>query len=97
MGAVNVGDYVLATKYADGDPGDQWCIGFASEYWPSRQRWLVRDSGGNNYRNNGFRRAEKITREVGAKILRIMQAGACPDSMWTLRDTVQADIDKPDD
>ena len=93
MGAVKIGDYVLATKYIDGDPCDQWCIGFVSEHWPNKKRWLVRDSEGNNFRHNGFRRAETITAEAGEGILRLMQAGAQPDSMWRLRDAVVADID----
>jgi len=46
MSTVKIGDYVLATKYIDGDPCDQWCIGFVSEHWPSKKRWLVRDSEG---------------------------------------------------
>jgi hypothetical protein len=25
---LNKGDYVVATKYGDGDPKDQFCIGF---------------------------------------------------------------------
>jgi hypothetical protein len=48
---------------------------------------------GNSFRHNGFRRAETITAEAGAEILRLMQAGAKPDSMWRLRDAVEADID----
>lgn len=66
--SLNVGDYVLATKYADGDPQDHWAIGFyagitSPHYDPPR--YDVLDGQGNNFRGNGFRRVEKISRARG--------------------------------
>ncbi len=66
------GDYVLATKYNDGDPGDQWAIGFfdgitAPHYDPPRYN-VVNDHDV-QFRGNGFRRVEKISGERGRWIL----------------------------
>ena len=57
------GDYVLATKYDDGDPGDHYCTGFYVGSF--RDRHLVADSNGGLYRYNGFRRIEKIEPDEG--------------------------------
>ena len=70
--ALVVGDYVLATKYNDGDPQDHWCVGFyagtaAKHYDPPR--YDVVDANGKRFRGNGFRRVEKITHERGAWML----------------------------
>lgn len=49
------GDYVLATKYSDGDPGDQWCVGFYHsqlEYPKSPRHQVVNDEGV-QFRGNG--------------------------------------------
>ena len=61
------GDYVLATKYDDGDPGDQYATGFyvGSFANGSSIRHLVADSDGGLYRYNGFRRIEKIKPDEG--------------------------------
>lgn len=71
------GDYVLATKWSDGSPGDQWCIGFYdrcdAEDWPPASRidprHYVVDSNGRQFRHNGFRRVKKISLKRGAFIL----------------------------
>lgn len=71
------GDYVLATKWSDGNPGDHWCVGFydrsdASDRPPATRidpRHYVVDNAGRQFRANGFRRAEKITRAEGDFIL----------------------------
>ena len=69
-----VGDYVLATKYSDGDPQDHWCVGFYAgltnpeKYDPPR--YDVVDGEGKNFRGNGFRRIKKITPERGAWMLK---------------------------
>lgn len=68
-----VGDYVLATKYSDGDPGDHWAVGFfagvtAGRYDPPR--YEVVDSNGISFRGNGFRRVKKIKPDVGEFLLR---------------------------
>jgi hypothetical protein len=57
------GDYVLATKYSDGDPKDHFCVGlFRGMLF---ERYLVEDNKGHLFRANGFRRCEKITRCIG--------------------------------
>ena len=60
---VNIGDYVLATKYKDGDPNDPWCVGFVYELMDDRI--LVDDGNGHTFRLNGFRRAHRITQQFG--------------------------------
>jgi hypothetical protein len=71
--ALAEGDYVLATKYRDGDPQDHWCVGYyagitAPHYDPPR--FDVVDGEGKQFRGNGFRRVEKITPERGAWMLK---------------------------
>lgn len=68
------GDYVLATKYDDGDPGDPWAIGFYSEPGPpagDRARYRVTLADGSIlYGPNGFRRVRRGLREdVGRWLL----------------------------
>lgn len=71
---LNVGDYVLATKYSDGDPQDHWCVGFyagsanTEKYNPPH--YDVVDGNGNLFRGNGFRRIRKITAERGAWLIK---------------------------
>lgn len=60
------GDYVMATKYHDGDPEDHWCIGFfdsMTEHDPPR--YNVVDENGVLFRGNGFRRIKRIGLERG--------------------------------
>lgn len=66
------GDYVVATKYRDGDPQDQFAIGFyAGRRWSTTEpdRHFVVDADGNQFRMNGFRRVKKISRERGRWLL----------------------------
>lgn len=64
------GDYVLATKYHDGHPGEHWVVGYFDRMAGlDGDRYIVVDSGGMPFRASGFRRAEKITKEVGAYLL----------------------------
>jgi len=65
---VSRGDYVLASKYSDGDPKDHWCIGFYHSSYDhfGQERHLVTESNGNQFRANGFRRVQKISKERGA-------------------------------
>lgn len=67
------GDYVLATKYDDGDPCDHFCIGFLQGILRKgfHIRYDVVDGDGNLFRGNGFRRVEKITSEEGTAMLAI--------------------------
>lgn len=69
---MKIGDYVLATKYADGDPHDHWAIGFyAGVTFPKYDppRYDVVDGHGKLFRGNGFRRVKKITYERGRWLL----------------------------
>jgi hypothetical protein len=59
-----IGDYVLATKYSDGDPGDAWGVGYY-DGMKYGDRHMVKDSTGAQIRLNGFRRVAKITSEYG--------------------------------
>jgi len=59
-----IGEYVLATKYSDGDPGDPWALGFYAGV-TERGRHLVKDSNGDQIRAGGFRRVGRIEQEVG--------------------------------
>jgi hypothetical protein len=63
-----VGEYVLATKYDDGDPCDHFFVGFVSGY-THHGRYLVVDNDGRSQRANGFRRAERITAEEGSALV----------------------------
>lgn len=64
---ISIGDYVLATKYSDGYPGDHFAIGFYNGSYDhyGQTRHLVIDSTGKSFRANGFRRVEKIGIERG--------------------------------
>jgi len=66
MRALKKGDYVLAMKWNDGDPRDHWAVGFydrVAEF--NSTRHLVTDANGVQFRNNGFRRVQKISAERG--------------------------------
>lgn len=66
------GDYVLASKYSDGDPQDHWCVGFYKEVYLHcgiDQRHIVVDGNGQSFRGNGFCRVKKISNERGAWML----------------------------
>ncbi len=58
------GDYVLATKFSDGDPGDPWAVGWYAGI-AYGDRHMVHDNDGKNIRPNGYRRVGRITAEVG--------------------------------
>ena len=67
---LNKGDYVVATKYSDGDPKDQFCIGFFDSMTQhANSRYIVVDGEGRRFRNNGFRRARRIRQSVGKKLV----------------------------
>lgn len=57
----------MATKYADGDPGDQFCIGFYEGSYDhfGQTRHLVVDNSGKSFRANGFRRVAKVSSRRG--------------------------------
>jgi hypothetical protein len=69
---IKKGDYVLATKYRDGDPGDQFCVGFYDSSFGDGlgTRHLVVDGDGKQFRRNGFRRVARIGRDRGEWIVK---------------------------
>ncbi|MCK9615914.1 MAG: hypothetical protein M0R48_10590 [Candidatus Omnitrophica bacterium] len=84
------GDYVLATKYSDGDPCDHFVVGFFREMLDDR--YLVEDENGQLFRSNGFRRCEKISKRLGhAIVAAIPIIGDIPGrSIWFWRRNVKA-------
>jgi hypothetical protein len=46
------GEYVLATKYSDGHPQDQWCVGYYAEAYGDRH--IVADGNGLPFRASGI-------------------------------------------
>ncbi len=64
---MNKGNYVLATKYSDGDILDGWGVGFFDSMLPKYggDRYMVTDNDGSQLRGNGFRRCELISPEEG--------------------------------
>jgi hypothetical protein len=71
------GDYVLATKYSDGDPGDHFVVGFydrqMEQYKAPDIRHMIHDGEGKQFRANGFRRVAKISSERGRFIVNNMK------------------------
>lgn len=64
---IAIGDYVLATKYSDGDPGDPWGVGYYDGFRNGRH--YVLDGYGVQIRAGGFRRVGKISPEIGEWLL----------------------------
>lgn len=66
-----INDYVLATKWGDGDPGDHWCVGFYKGMLRGEGsgRFLVSDGEGKLFRAGGFRRIAKISPARGKWLL----------------------------
>lgn len=62
------GNYVLATKYDDGDPQDAWCIGFFSHLL-REDRYIIVDDKGVPFRANGYRRVKRISHKRGRWLL----------------------------
>jgi len=96
------GDYVLATKYRDGDPGDQWCVGYFSHMLVTNSgkvtdRYMVTGENG-MFRANGFRRCERISADVGNALVRaIPLIEQSRHSLWYWRRNVKvlkAELDK---
>lgn len=92
MSGIAVGDYVLATKYGDGDPGDHFAVGFvvaAAGAWP---RFDIVDGKGDLFRGNGFRRAEQITTEEGSWLVQNIAKIECGGaSLWEILKTLRDD------
>ena len=86
------GDYVLATKYSDGDPNDHWYVGMYDR--EDGGRHYVTDGEGNQARGNGFRRVKKISSYRGnwliANAKQIQQSGK--SVWWWLRQKMDITI-----
>lgn len=94
------GDYVLATKYGDGDPCDHFCIGFLTGILRKDQiRYDVVDSEGKLFRGNGFRRVEKITAEEGKEMLAIFPeiSDKPGPSVWSHLERIRQGLHKIND
>ena len=86
------GDYVFATKYDDGDPADGWAVGFYDgrvNQTTHKDRYLVIDGEGVQFRRNGFRRVEEISEELGVKLIESLKKfdydpaiHSCPMDAW---------------
>jgi hypothetical protein len=86
----NIGDYVLATKYTDGDTKDEWALGFFQGAMPkyiTEPRYnIVRDDG-SPFRGNGFRRVKCIRKDVGKWLLSIgdnLENSPCHIQLWDM-------------
>jgi hypothetical protein len=86
------GDYVLATKFADGDPCDHFCVGFVTRVAELDGRIFVGDGKCVSFRANGFRRAEVISPEEGAAIVEAMPTFADKKgpSLWKRLEGIRA-------
>ena len=71
--APKIGDYVLATKWNDGDPGDPWAIGIYAGIHSlgETQRHMVNNADGSTIRPNGFRKCHPIRKDVGRWLLTV--------------------------
>lgn len=93
-----IGDYVLATKYHDGDPGDNWALGFYDGVLDTQGRHYVKDSAGRQIRGNGFRRVARVRPDVGRWMLEVAakQLEACPPgtvNLWTMLTPAAFEVD----
>jgi hypothetical protein len=63
----SIGDYVLATKWQDGNSKDHWHVGYFSK--EDQGRYFVNDSNGKCVRPSGFRKCQKIHPAIGAYLI----------------------------
>lgn len=73
--SLSKGDYVVATKWQDADPNDHWCVGFYDRMLPKKSgdRYMIHDSQGHQFRQNGFRWAKKISKNRGEFLLNMRE------------------------
>lgn len=67
----SIGDYVLGTRWSDGDPGDPWAVGFLTTIHctPIGQRFVVAHADGTPIRAGGFLYVRRISFKRGAWLL----------------------------
>jgi len=80
-----IGDYVVATKYSDGDSKDHFCVGiFNGMTDHNPQRFDVVDTEGKSFRGNGFRRIRRCRQDVGERIVNNLKNIELSDrSVWS--------------
>ena len=83
---MNIGDYVLATKWNDGEAWDHWAVGFYAGTHPwNAERHMVVDAAGNQIRANGFRRCAPVTHELGQWLLQnATELESCGANLWQI-------------
>jgi len=90
------GDYVLATKWGDGDPGDPWAVGYYDHEQDGRHH--VVDGRGNQFRANGFRSVHRIRKDVGEWLVKsataLEAAPAGTVNLWTMLTPAAFDVDE---
>ena len=64
---VSVGDYVIASKYGDADPGDPWAVGFLNEI--KGDRYFIGDKEVHSFRSGGYRHCKRIPSYIGHWLL----------------------------
>ena len=78
-----IGDYVLGTKYSDGDPGDPWAVGIYAGMKDGRH--VVTHHDGTPIYAKGFRRVGKITHEQGRDMLKVSRGlEGAGGSLWAM-------------
>lgn len=67
----SIGDYVLGTRWSDGDPGDPWAVGFltAVHCTPLGQRFIVSHADGTPIRPAGYKHVRRLSFERGKWLL----------------------------
>lgn len=79
---LQIGDYVIATKWKDGDPRDHFAVGFYAGML-SEDRYMIIDHYGYPFRANGFRRVRKISDKRGTWLIgRFKEIEAGSRSLW---------------
>lgn len=91
MKSLEVGDYVLATKWGDGCARDHFVVGFyagllVDKFGDITDRHMVVDGEGKQFRMNGFRRCERVSGDIGDMIvkgMKLIEMGSA--SVWYWR------------
>lgn len=71
---VKAGDYVLGTKFTDGDPGDPWAVGIyvdSYDHFGTIRHRVIHANGELIYGRRGFERVGRISDEYGEWLLSI--------------------------